>query len=560
MLISRTALLAARSPLTSALAFVGKAVQPPGPIVLQNAKQKLALRAVKEKIEEETEERRQKKFDGSITPRSDDWSTWYLDLVDAADLVENAPVRGCKILKPDGFALWELIQSLLDPKIKSMGVKNAYFPVLIPVSFLAKEAAHVAGFAKECAVVTHHRLRSATKQDGTPTIEIDPESQLADPYVVRPTSETVVWDAFGRWVKSYRDLPLRINQWANVMRWERRTKPFLRTSEFLWQEGHTAHATREEADAQARDVLTVYTELASEVLAMPTIPGRKSNNERFAGADETYTIEVLTQNGMAIQAGTSHFLGQNFAKAFDVQYQTTDGSFEHVWATSWGVSTRLIGAVIMSHSDDVGLVLPPALASIQVVIMPMHNKNAEKQAAVLEAANTLREQLQEAQIRVHLDDRLDIKPGPKYFEWERKGVPLRLEVGPRDLEKGAALGKMRTGGDKFPIALGLNAVQETKEALENVRQALLQRAQDLQNSLTFRISERSQLDDRLKAREPGFFSIPWGGNDEDEEKLQEETGVTLRCYPFEQEALLPDQKCPITGKPSHTWAIFAKSY
>jgi len=495
----------------------------------------------------------------SITPRSEDYNQWYLDVIDAADLVDEAPVRGCKILKPDGFAIWESIQRLLDPKIKKMGVRNAYFPLLIPVEFLSKEAKHVEGFAKECAVVTHHRLRAKTG-DGPPGVEVDPESQLAEPYVIRPTSETVVWNMYAKWIRSYQDLPMKMNQWVNVMRWELKTRPFLRSAEFLWQEGHTAHATKEEADAQARQTLDYYVELAQDELAMPLVPGRKSENERFAGADETYTIEVLAQDGKAIQGGTSHFLGQNFGKAFEVTFDSEDQTVEYVWGTSWGVSTRLIGAVIMSHSDDDGLVLPPALAATQVVIVPMFVKDEEKQATVTAAAEKLRDQLDEAGLRVHVDLRFKMKPGQKYYEWERKGVPLRLELGPRDLDNGVAFAKMRTGGDKFNINLGDNAASEVKESLEKVRQTLRERAEEYKKRLTVEISSREEFDERLAARETGLMYVPWGGDNDDEDKIQEDTGATLRCYPFEQKPMPDGQLCPLTGKPAREWAIFAKAY
>eukprot|EP00931_Biecheleriopsis_adriatica_P114578 TRINITY_DN9046_c0_g1_i1.p1 TRINITY_DN9046_c0_g1~~TRINITY_DN9046_c0_g1_i1.p1 ORF type:complete len:581 (+),score=123.46 TRINITY_DN9046_c0_g1_i1:36-1778(+) len=501
-----------------------------------------------------------------ITPRSEDYSQWYLDVIAASDLVDDAPVRGCKILRPNGFAVWEGIQRLLDPKIKAMGVQNAYFPLLIPVSFLSKEASHVDGFAKECAVVTHHRLRNAPQSEeaegskAAPVVEVDPDSKLTEPYVVRPTSETVVWHMYSKWISGWKDLPLKMNQWVNVMRWELKTRPFLRSAEFLWQEGHTAHATREEADAEARKVLDHYVHLAQDELCLPLVPGRKSDIERFAGADETYTIEALTQNGMAIQAGTSHFLGQNFAKAFDVKYRTSEGTTEYVWASSWGVSTRLIGAVIMVHSDDTGLVLPPAVAAIQVVIVPLFSKDAEKQAAILEAAASLQSRLTAAGIRVKVDDRLGLKPGKKYFEWERAGVPLRLELGARDLDSGAALGKLRSGGDKFSVSLGEAAVDEVSSALLKMKQGLMERSEALKQKLTFRISSRDDLDARLKEREPGMFIVPWGGDDDDEEQLKEETGVTLRCYPLDQEPMPDNQVCPLTGKPSRQWAICALSY
>ncbi|CAJ1329592.1 unnamed protein product [Effrenium voratum] len=543
--------------------------------------------------------------DLKITPRSEDWSAWYLDVIAAGDLLDDAPVRGCKIFKPNGFAVWEGIQRLLDPKIKEMGVQNAYFPLLIPVSFLSKEASHVDGFAKECAVVTHYRLRGVSEANNATgaLVEVDPESKLTDPYVVRPTSETVVWHMYGKWISSYRDLPLKMNQWANVLRWEMRTRPFLRSSEFLWQEGHTAHATKEEANKQAREVLDVYLELAEDELCLPIIPGRKSNNERFAGADETYTIEAgriivtrscrllwlifwavidelcwillkavsvvksrrrpedkaLTPNGMAIQAGTSHFLGQNFAKAFDVTYLSEDQKSEFVWASSWGVSTRLIGAVIMVHSDDDGLLLPPALSAVQVVIVPLYSKDATQQEAILDAASSLRKSLVAAGTRVHVDERLSMKPGAKYFEWERRGVPLRLELGARDLEKGTAMGKLRTGGDKFPVPLQ-EAVPEVQKALLSMKKQLQDRSAQLKQELTFRIESRSDLDARLKEKATGMLLVPWGGDDDDEDQLKDETGLTLRCYPMEQEDMPEDQVCPITGKPSREWAIFALAY
>ncbi|CAJ1423185.1 unnamed protein product [Effrenium voratum] len=364
---------------------------------------------------------------------------------------------------------------------------------------------------------------------------------------------------YGKWISSYRDLPLKMNQWANVLRWEMRTRPFLRSSEFLWQEGHTAHATKEEANKQAREVLDVYLELAEDELCLPIIPGRKSNNERFAGADETYTIEALTPNGMAIQAGTSHFLGQNFAKAFDVTYLSEDQKSEFVWASSWGVSTRLIGAVIMVHSDDDGLLLPPALSAVQVVIVPLYSKDATQQEAILDAASSLRKSLVAAGTRVHVDERLSMKPGAKYFEWERRGVPLRLELGARDLEKGTAMGKLRTGGDKFPVPLQ-EAVPEVQKALLSMKKQLQDRSAQLKQELTFRIESRSDLDARLKEKATGMLLVPWGGDDDDEDQLKDETGLTLRCYPMEQEDMPEDQVCPITGKPSREWAIFALAY
>lgn len=497
-----------------------------------------------------------------ITPRAEDYSEWYLSVIAASDLIDDAPVRGCKVLKPNGFAIWEGIKDLLDPKLKKIGVQNAYFPLLIPVSFLSKEAEHVEGFAKECAVVTHHRLRSKAPEDGadgTPGVEVDPDSKLVDPYVIRPTSETMVWHMYGRWIRNHRDLPVKMNQWVNVMRWEMRTRPFLRSAEFLWQEGHTAHATAEEADLQAREVLDLYIDLPQGQLALPLIPGRKSARERFAGAVETYTIEALAQDGKAIQAGTSHYLGQNFAKAFDVTYQTEEMTDDFVWATSWGVSTRLLGAVIMAHSDDDGLVLPPTVAAIQVVIVPLYAKKADKQAEVNAAAEKLLAELEDAGLRVRLDSRLNMRPGAKYYEWERKGVPLRLELGNRDLEKGTTLAKMRTGGDKFPISLE-NAKTEVVAALDSVQNILRERSQSMKERLTFRIQSKAEFEERLKANQPGFLLVPWGGDSDDEEKIQEDTGATLRCYPLEQDPIPDGQICPLTGKPAQIWAVFAAAY
>eukprot|EP00403_Amphidinium_massartii_P015793 CAMPEP_0178423322 /NCGR_PEP_ID=MMETSP0689_2-20121128/27627_1 /TAXON_ID=160604 /ORGANISM="Amphidinium massartii, Strain CS-259" /LENGTH=525 /DNA_ID=CAMNT_0020044909 /DNA_START=170 /DNA_END=1747 /DNA_ORIENTATION=- len=499
-----------------------------------------------------------------ITPRSDDWSAWYLDVIAESDLVDDAPVRGCKILKPNGLAIWEGVKDLLDPEFKAMGVDNAYFPLLIPLEFFSKEADHVAGFATECAVVTHHRLQRVEEKDEkgavTASIQVDPESKLEDPYVIRPTSETIIWYMYSKWISSYRDLPLKMNQWVNVMRWERRTKPFLRSAEFLWQEGHTAHATQEEADAQAREVLDLYAATAENHLLLPLVPGRKSENERFAGAMETYTIECLTQNGMALQAGTSHFLGQNFAKAFDVTFLDEKQKMKHVWSTSWGVSTRLVGAVIMVHSDDDGLVMPPALAKIQVVIVPLPNKDAAIQEKVDAAVKDLKAKLIKAGVRAHVDDRPGMKPGNKYYDWERKGVPLRLELGARDLESGAAMAKMRTGGDKFPVSIGDSAAEEVTEALEGVKKVMRSRADALKEKLTFRIDSKEQFLERMEQREPGFLWVPWGGDGDDEEKLQEETGATLRCIPFEQDPVPDGQLCPLTGKPAREWAVFAPSY
>lgn len=516
-----------------------------------------------------------------ITPRSGNFMAWYNGVIAMADLVDDAPVRGCKVMKPNGFAIWEAIQNVLNPRLLAMGVRNVYFPLLIPLDFFSREADHVEGFAKECAVVTHHRLRCRTaagsgwlamfrhwlqrmrsgsqKHVQTGSIEIDPESELAEPYIVRPTSETLVWHSFSRWIRSYRDLPLKINQWVNVMRWEHQTRTFLRGAEFLWQEGHTAHADEEESRAQARQVLDLYVEFAKDQLCLPLIFGRKSESEKFAGAEETYTMEVLAQNGMSIQAGTSHFLGQRFAKAFNVMFTSPSNSREQVWGTSWGVSTRLIGAVITALSDDEGLVLPPAVAPIQVIVLPVNSKDAEKHQAVLTAVQNLATLLQSSGLRVHVDHHTEVSLVQRRYEWERKGVPLRLEIGARDLESGAAVAKLRTGGDKFSIQLSGNVVASIEEALENARRALCERAQALKQSLTFRIKSREEFEERLRAQVPGFLLVAWGGNSDDEERVKNNTGATLRCYPFEQESV-DNQICPLTGKKAREWAVFAKAF
>ena len=492
--------------------------------------------------------------DKGITTREDDYSAWYLDVIQQADLLDDAPVRGCKVLKPHGFAIWEAIQRDLDDRFKATGHVNAYFPLFIPMSFLSKEAQHVEGFAKEAALVTHHRLRAITNADGTTAVEPDPASKLDEPLVVRPTSETIIWHMYGRWIDSWRDLPVLINQWANVVRWEMKTRPFLRTAEFLWQEGHTAHATEEEAVAETRQMLDVYADFAAETLALPVIKGVKSARERFAGAVDTYTIEALMQNGWALQAGTSHFLGQNFAKAFDVTFQDENGERSHVWASSWGVSTRMIGAVIMTHSDDDGLVLPPKVAPVQVVIIPVY-KLKDKEL-VMEAANALFKQLK-GEFRVRIDDREHLRPGAKYFEWERKGVPLRLEIGPRDVQKGEAFSKKRTGGPKFGIPLD-GAVDAVRATLDSIQAELFERATERRDAQTYTVESWEQFKVDL-VEKAGFYMVPWGGDDADEVRVKDETKATIRCYPLEQPEL-DGKVCPFTGKPAWTWALFARAY
>jgi len=491
--------------------------------------------------------------ESSITPRAEDYSAWYLDVIAAGDLVDDSPVRGCKVLKPHGYAIWEAMQRDLDRRFKETGHVNAYFPLFIPMSFLSKEAQHVEGFAKECAVVTNHRLRAVTDEQGT-RVEPDPDSQLEEPLIVRPTSETIIWHMYGRWIDSWRDLPLLINQWANVVRWEMKTRPFLRTAEFLWQEGHTAHATAEEAQEETLRMLGVYADFAREVLAVPVYPGRKSARERFAGAVETYTIEAMMQNGWALQAGTSHFLGQNFARAFDVTFQNQEGERDFVWATSWGVSTRLVGAVVMTHSDDDGLVLPPALAPVQVVIVPVY-KDKDREV-VMSAVDQLFASLK-PHFRVKVDDRENMRPGAKYFEWERKGVPLRLEIGPRDVAQGQAFAKKRTGGGKFGVSFD-GAVEAVREVLADVQRELYDRALAFRDEHTYTVDSWDEFVDKLESQ-PGFYKIPWGGDDADEDRVKEQTRATLRCYPLEQESV-DGLTCPLTGKPAREWAYFARAY
>ena len=491
--------------------------------------------------------------DKGLIKRADDYSAWYLDVIAKADLLDDSPVRGCKVLKPHGYAVWELMQRDLDDRFKATGHVNAYFPLFIPMSFLSREAQHVEGFAKEAALVTHHRLRAVRQADGTTAVEPDPDSRLEEPLVVRPTSETIIWHMYGRWIDSWRDLPVLINQWANVVRWEMKPRPFLRTAEFLWQEGHTAHATEAEALEEARRMLDVYGDFAEEVLAVPVVKGRKSARERFAGAVETYTIEAMMQNGWALQSGTSHFLGQNFARAFDVTFQAESGERNYVWATSWGVSTRLIGAVIMTHSDDQGLVLPPRIAPVQVVIVPVYKDKTKDE--VMAAADALYAALR-PHFRVKLDDRDNMRPGAKFFEWERKGVPLRLELGPRDVAKGQAFAARRTGG-KFGLSLD-GAVEQVREVLDAIQADLLERARALREERTYDLEPGADLK-QLLVDQPGFYRVPWGGDDDDEGRLQETTRATLRCYPDDQPSV-EGLTCPITGKPAREWAIFARAY
>ncbi len=487
-----------------------------------------------------------------LTTRDEDYSKWYNELVLRADLAENSAVRGMMVIKPYGYAIWEKMQAELDRMFKETGHENAYFPLLIPKSFFSKEASHVEGFAKECAVVTHYRLKNAEDGSG---IAVDESAKLEEELIVRPTSETIIWDTYKRWVQSYRDLPLLINQWANVVRWEMRTRLFLRTTEFLWQEGHTAHATKEEALEEAEKMHEVYTHFAEDFMAIPIIKGRKSENERFAGALETFTIEALMQDGKALQAGTSHFLGQNFAKAFDVKFATKEGSLEHVWATSWGVTTRLIGALIMTHSDDSGLVLPPNLAPHQVVIVPIY-KTEEQLEAISEKAEAIMKDLRSKGIRVKYDNRTTHKPGWKFAEYELKGVPVRLAIGPRDLENGTIEVARRDTFEKTSV--DQTAIVETlSNLLTDIQESLFSKA------LKFRDDHITEVNSFEKFKEVldnkgGFVSAHWDGTVETEKKIKDLTKATLRCIPNDVKE--EQGVCVLTGKPSSRRVLFAKAY
>jgi prolyl-tRNA synthetase len=484
-----------------------------------------------------------------ITNRSDDYSQWYLDVVKEAKLADHSPVRGCMVIRPHGFALWENMKAALDTMFKETGHENAYFPLFIPKSFLSKEAQHVEGFAKECAVVTHSRLKSVDNG-----VEVDPDSKLEEELIVRPTSETIIWDSYRNWIQSYRDLPILINQWANVVRWEMRTRLFLRTMEFLWQEGHTAHATKEEAVEETERMLGVYKTFAEEFMAMPVITGVKTESERFAGAEDTYCIEAMMQDGKALQAGTSHFLGQNFAKAFDVRFQNKDGEHEHVWATSWGVSTRLVGGLIMTHSDDNGLVIPPKLAPEQVVVVPIF-RNDEQKEAVLNYAQPIIEQLKELGIRVKLDDRENYNPGYKFAEHEAQGVPLRVAVGPRDVENSnVELARRDTLEKNIVPREGI--AEHIDELLTQIQSDLYNAAKDRMNSRTRNVDSYDEF--RKEIEKGGFIYAHWDGTAETEEKIKQDTKATIRCIPL----VSSDENgtCMVTGEPSEGRVLFARAY
>ena len=487
-----------------------------------------------------------------LPKRSEDYSLWYNELVKKADLAENSAVRGCMIIKPYGFSIWEKMQRELDDMFKETGHQNAYFPLFIPKSYLSKEADHVEGFAKECAVVTHYRLKNDENGKG---IVVDPDAKLEEELIVRPTSETIIWNTYKNWVQSYRDLPLLINQWANVVRWEMRTRLFLRTAEFLWQEGHTAHATKKEAIEETEQMINIYAEFAEEFMALPVIKGLKSESERFAGALETYCIEGLMQDGKALQAGTSHFLGQNFAKAFDVKFATKEGKQEYVWGTSWGVSTRLMGALVMAHSDDEGLVLPPRLAPIQVVIVPIY-KTDEEQQKIAEVAENLKKSLKKKRITVKFDDRDTHKPGFKFAEWELKGVPLRIAIGPRDLENGTVELARRDTKEKQTVNIeGIESIIE--DTLELIQENIYKKAKDFRTENTYEVNTYEEFKSQLE-KTGGFISAHWDGTAETEEKIKEETKATIRCIPLD--AKEENGKCIYSGKPSNKRVLFAKAY
>lgn len=487
----------------------------------------------------------------NLTTREEDYSKWYNELVIKADLAENSGVRGCMVIKPYGYSIWEKIQAELDRMFKETGHQNAYFPIFIPKSYFSKEASHVDGFAKECAVVTHYRLKN--DEDGS--IIVDPAAKLEEELIVRPTSETIIWDTYRKWIQSYRDLPILINQWANVVRWEMRTRLFLRTTEFLWQEGHTAHATKEEAVEEAELMLNIYAEFVENFMAIPVIKGTKTESERFAGALETYCIEALMQDGKALQAGTSHFLGQNFAKAFDVKYADRDGKLEYVWATSWGVSTRLMGALIMTHSDDKGLVIPPNLAPDQVVIIPIYRKEEEFEA-VKEVADDLMKKLRKAGIRVKFDGRDTQKPGWKFNEYELKGVPVRIAIGPKDLEKGTVeVARRDTLTKEFVKQEDL--VDVVSNLMEEIQLNLYTKARNFRDNHITEVSSYDEFKNVLDTK-GGFVLAHWDGTAETEELIKEETKATIRCIPLDGSR--EDGKCIVTGNPSQRKVLFARAY
>ena len=487
-----------------------------------------------------------------ITPRATDYSQWYNDLVLKGELADYSAVRGCMVIRPYGFALWENMRDTLDRMFKDTGHVNAYFPLFIPKSFLSKEAAHVEGFAKECAVVTHYRLMNDPKGGG---VVVDPEAKLEEELIIRPTSETIIWSTYKDWIQSYRDLPLLVNQWANVVRWEMRTRLFLRTAEFLWQEGHTAHATRQEAVEETERMLGVYASFAEEYMALPVIRGLKTESERFAGAENTYCIEAMMQDGKALQAGTSHFLGQNFAKAFDVKFLNRENQQEYVWATSWGVSTRLVGALVMAHADDKGLVLPPRIAPLQVVIVPIY-KGDEQKAQINRKVEEIMSQLKSAGIRVKYDDNDNARPGWKFAEYEMKGVPVRLALGARDLEKNIIELARRDSADKQQVPLD-GIVDHVRSLLEEIQLSLFEKARRFRDEHITEVDNWNEFE-KLLDEKGGFLSCHWDGTAETEAEIKEKTKATIRCIPLNNKE--EEGKCILTGKPSRQRVLFARAY
>lgn len=487
-----------------------------------------------------------------ITPKSEDYARWYTDVVTQAELADYGPVKGTMVIRPYGFAIWERIQAHLDRRFKETGHVNAYFPLFIPKSFLSREAEHIESFAKECAVVTHHRLMANPDGDG---VVVDPTSLLDEEVIIRPTSETVVWAFYKKWIRSYRDLPILINQWANVVRWEMRTRLFLRTTEFLWQEGHTAHATFEEAEEEARRILEIYRDVVESIMAVPVISGRKTAVEKFAGAEHSYCIEAMMGDTRALQAGTSHNLGQNFARAFDVTFQTRDNQQEYVYATSWGVSTRLIGALIMVHGDETGLKLPPALAPHQLVVVPI-GKSREEVDRILQRLDPSLRALRENDVRVHVDDRLQVTPGFKFNEWELKGVPLRVEVGARDLKNESAVLVRRDTGEKTSVSMSA-IVEEIEKHLNLVQESMFQRAREFQDRHTRAVGSFDEFKAIMES-EGGFIRCGWDGDSRTEAAIQDDTKATIRCIPFDEQP--EGLSCIYTGKPAQHEVIFAKAY
>jgi len=487
-----------------------------------------------------------------LPSRENDFSGWYNELVKKADLAENSSVRGCMVIKPYGFSIWEKMQSKLDSMFKDSGHQNAYFPLFIPKSYLSKEADHVDGFAKECAVVTHYRLKSDDKGNG---VVVDPDAKLEEELIVRPTSETVIWNTYKNWIQSYRDLPILVNQWANVVRWEMRTRLFLRTSEFLWQEGHTAHETKSEAEEETIKILNIYSSFLEETMAIPVLKGTKSESEKFAGAEQTYCVEALMQDSKALQAGTSHFLGQNFAKAFDVQFATSEGKKEYVWGTSWGVSTRLVGALIMTHSDDKGLVLPPNLAPIQVVLIPIFNSD-EEYKIVINKLNLIGKDLKSSNISYKIDDRKNHKPGWKFSEYELKGIPIRLVVGPKDIDNNTVEVARRDNLTKEVID-EVTLIDKVKNLLDEIQKNLFNKAKNFRENNSHIVENYDDFKKIFKHKN-GFVYAHWDGSIETENLIKKETKATIRCIPLNYGK--EKGKCIVTGKPSNGLVVFGKAY